>query len=100
PSQSDPALTQRDCLLVVDGVTHVSGRCLVYPMGDGGFTLNVWSRGKPARSHFAVVSLNGQGPAEASWNKDPDDSHAWDPLGNVELKDGCWVNARARICAR
>lgn len=93
-------MTDRDCLLVVDGVTHVSGRCLVYPMGDGGFTLNVWSRGKPAQSHFAVVSINGPGPADASWNKDPDDSHAWDPLGPVTPEAGCWVNTRTRICAR
>lgn len=69
-------------------------------MGDGGYTLNTWSAGKPARSHFAVVSVRNDGKADASWNADPDDDKATDPLGVVTRQDGCWTNARSRICAR
>lgn len=96
---SDPEV-QRDCLLVVDGVTRVEGRCWVYPMGDGGLTLNTWTHGKPEQSHFAVIGVTRPGVADASWNKDPNDTHAWDPLGEVTLQDGCWTNARVRVCAR
>lgn len=100
PTVPASAEVERDCLLVVDGTVHVQGRCWVYPMGDGGLTLNTWSKGKPDRSHFAVVGVTRPGVADASWNKDPDDTHAWDPLGEVTLQDGCWTNARVRICAR
>ncbi|KQS57536.1 hypothetical protein ASG17_02120 [Brevundimonas sp. Leaf363] len=100
PASASLAEVQRDCLLVVDEVAQVEGRCWVYPMGDGGLTLNTWTHGKPARSHFAVVSVTRPGVADASWNQDPDDTHAWDALGEVTLQDGCWTNARVRVCAR
>lgn len=95
-----PELAQRDCFLSVDGVVEVKGSCLVFLMGDGGYTLNTWSKGKPRQSHFAVVSINADGSADASWNADPDDDRAGDPLGRVQRVDGCWVNERARICER
>lgn len=95
-----PHAESRQCRFEVDGKHLVDGSCQVYPMGDGGYTLNTWSAGKPSRSHFAVVSMRGDGKADASWNADPDDDKAMDLLGIVTLQDGCWVNARARICAR
>jgi hypothetical protein len=67
---------------------------------DGSYTLNTWDKGKPAQSHFAVVSVTGGGAADATWNKDPDDDRAVDPLGTVRLVQGCWQNTRAKICAR
>lgn len=94
-----PTPLRQACSLTVDGQLHVQGPCLVYPFGDGGYTLNAWSDGKPRQSHFAVVTLNADGTALATWNADPDDTRAGDPLGTVRLVDGCWVNARARICA-
>ena len=110
PAPADPPATapapasgpevQRDCRLVVDGVTHVEGRCWVYPMGDGGLTLNTWTHGKPEQPHFAVVAVLRPGVANASWNNDPTDTHAWDRLGEVTLQDGCWTNARVRVCAQ
>lgn len=89
----------RDCRLEVDGRVHVNGKCEVYPMGDGGYTLNTWTSGKPRNSHFAVVAVLNDKTAEASWNADPDDSKAMDSLGVVAQQDGCWTNDRARICA-
>lgn len=97
---ASPALVRRACFLSVDGKVEVQGACLVYPVGDGGYTLNVWSKGKPRQSHFAVVSADANGTAEASWNADPDDDRAGDLLGTVRLSGGCWINDRARICAR
>jgi hypothetical protein len=92
---------KRDCYFKVDGKVRLSGSCLVYPMGaDGSYTLNTWDKGKPAQSHFAVVSVTGSGVADATWNKDPEDDRALDPLGTVRFVQGCWQNARAKICAR
>jgi len=100
PDDSISGLKTQSCFLEVDGVVHIDGPCLVYPMGDTGYTLNTWSHGKPARSHFAMIVVNGDGSGDASWNRDADDDRAGDPLGTVHLKNGCWVNDRARICAR
>ncbi|QTC92819.1 hypothetical protein [Brevundimonas goettingensis] len=83
----------------MDGKVRVDGECLVFPFGDGGYTLNAWSDGKPRQSHFAVVVRNRDGTGDATWNADPDDDRAGDPLGTVRLNDGCWVNDRARICS-
>jgi hypothetical protein len=69
-------------------------------MGDGGYTLNAWSSGKPENSLFAVVIVRSEGNGEASWNADPDDSKAMDTLGAVTFEEGCWVNKRTKICAR
>lgn len=90
----------RDCTFVVDGKTQVKGQCLVYPMGGNGYTLNTWSKGKPKQSHFAVVSANPDGTATATWNADPNDDRAGDPLGTVHFVKGCWTNKRTQICAR
>ena len=90
----------RDCYLRVDGVVRVSGRCRVFPMGEDEYTLNTWDGGKPAQPHFAVVTRNGDGTATATWNADPEDDRAMDPLGIVRRDSNCWVNERARICVR
>jgi hypothetical protein len=98
--ETPPHSAAKQCRFEVDGKTLLDGRCQVYPMGDGGYTLNTWSAGKPAQSHFAVITTRADGKADATWNADPDDDRAGDPLGTVTRKDGCWVNARTRICAR
>lgn len=98
-SETSPASSTQACYLSVDGQVRVQGPCLVFPFGDGGYTMNAWSNGKPAQSHFAVVTTNGDGAADATWNADPDDTRAADPLGTVTFADGCWSNDRARICA-
>ncbi|GAA0747048.1 hypothetical protein GCM10009075_33100 [Sphingomonas trueperi] len=98
--EAAPRSAARRCRFEVDGKTLLDGQCQVYPMGDGGYTLNTWSAGKPAQSHFAVVTTRADGMADATWNADPDDDRAGDPLGTVTRKDGCWVNQRTRICVR
>jgi hypothetical protein len=103
PASAAPATphsSPKRCTLVVDGKTLVSGRCLVYPLGDGGYTLNTWDHGKPRQPHFAQVNAQPGGTGDATWNADPTDDHALDPLGRVRLVHGCWVNRRTRICAR
>ncbi|MFC4254997.1 hypothetical protein GRI97_06140 [Altererythrobacter xixiisoli] len=92
--------TRRNCHLAVDGTVHVDGPCLVFPMGPDQYTLNTWDQGKPARSHFAMVTTDASGTTTASWNADPNDTRAGDPLGTVTKDGDCWVNTRARICAR
>lgn len=91
---------ERSCYLKVDGVVDVDGPCLVFPMGTDEYTLNTWDHGKPKRTHFAVVTKNADGTAKATWNADPDDDRALDPLGTVHKNGDCWTNDRARICVR
>ena len=98
-AETSPQSAAQTCYFAVDGQVRVQGPCLVFPFGDGGYTLNAWSDGKPKQSHFAVVTTNGDGAATATWNADPDDNRAGDPLGVVTFAEGCWTNARTRICA-
>ncbi len=99
---ANPRSTTRDCYFKVDGRVLVSGRCQVFPMGNDQYTLNTWDSGKPARSHFAVVTKDNDADATATatWNADPGDDHAMDPLGTVRRDGDCWVNERTRICVR
>lgn len=90
----------RDCHFEVDGKRLVDGPCRVFPMGKDQYTLNTWDGGKPRQSHFAVVTTQSDGRTTATWNKDADDSRAYDPLGVVTKRNGCWVNVRTRICAQ
>ncbi|TPG18493.1 hypothetical protein EAH87_10295 [Sphingomonas koreensis] len=90
----------RSCYLKVDGVVAVDGPCLVFPMGTDEYTLNTWDNGKPEHSHFAIVTKSANGTAKATWNADPNDDRAFDPLGDVRKVGECWVNERAQICAR
>ena len=91
---------QRECRFEVDGKVMVAGRCWVYPMGAGDYTLNTRDHGRPHYPHFAMVSSNGDGTANVTWNADPTDDRAFDPLGKARKRGGCWVNERVRICAR
>ncbi|WP_295219257.1 hypothetical protein [uncultured Brevundimonas sp.] len=97
-ASATPAASRKSCYLSVDGKVLLDEPCLVYPFGDGGYTMNAWSEGKPKNSHFAVVVLMADGSADATWNADPDDDKAGDRLGTVRLNGDCWINDRARIC--
>lgn len=99
-ASATPAASRKSCYLSVDGKVLLDEPCLVYPFGDGGYTMNAWSEGKPKNSHFAVVVLMADGTADATWNADPDDDKAGDRLGTVRLDGDCWINDRARICVR
>lgn len=100
PQPAPVRSTLRSCYLSVKGKVHVNGRCRVYPMGGHSYTLNSWDGGKPHRSHFAVVNETRPGRGEATWNRDPNDDRAGDPLGTVRWQRGCWVNPQVKICAR
>ena len=100
PAGAGITSSMRDCHFEVDGKRLIDGPCRVFPMGKDQYTLNTWDGGKPRQSHFAVVTTQSDGRTIATWNKDPDDSRAYDPLGVVTMRDGCWVNARTRICAQ
>ena len=91
---------QRECRLEVNGKVKVAGRCWVYPMGAGDYTLNTRDHGKPHYPHFAMVSSNGDGTADVTWNANPIDDHASDPLGKARKRGECWVNERVRVCVR
>ncbi len=93
-----PSSTMRGCYLKVDGIVHVDGPCLVFPMGKDEYTLNTWANGKPGNSHFAMVSAKPDGNGTATWNADPNDDRALDLLGTVRKDGYCWVNDRTRIC--
>lgn len=97
---ADAGSVWKRCYLAVEGKVEVNGPCRVFPLGNHGYTLNVWSGGKPRRSHFANVNAAADGTGDASWNADPNDDRALDPLGKVRWARGCWVNRRAKICAR
>ena len=71
--RSTSVANTRDCYLKVDGIVQVDNPCRVYSMPDGGNTVNIWDGGKPAKSHFAVVSAHPDGTADVTWNADPDD---------------------------
>jgi hypothetical protein len=54
-TSATPAASRKSCYLSVDGKVLLDEPCLVYPFGDGGYTMNAWSEGKPKHSHVAVV---------------------------------------------
>jgi hypothetical protein len=93
-------MRQAACFLLVDGEVYLDGPCDVFDLGQDTYTLNAWTNGKPAQSHFAQITAMADGTFAASWNADPSDNRAGDDLGNVILTDGCWVNDRVKICAR
>lgn len=99
-TESTAGSALRLCRFEVDGRVLVAGKCNVFPMGNGGYTLNTWRSGKPRDPHFAVVISEDGKKAEASWNADPDDDRAVDSLGPVLFRSGCWVNHRTKICSR
>jgi hypothetical protein len=99
PPQAPATSSVRTCYFSVDGKVRVNGRCLVFPLGGHGYTLNTWDRGKPRASHFVQVDETSPGLGIATWNRDPGDDRAGDPLGIVRWQKGCWVNSRVKICS-
>lgn len=89
------------CTLQVDGRTYLDGPCNVDLDADGSFSIG--TRDARTRSrHFAMVNRDtASGTAEGYWNgTDPRSTHAHSPLGALRREGACWVNERARVCAR
>jgi hypothetical protein len=82
-----------DCELTVRGRTFIKGVCEFRPTGRGGFQIS-------GGDYFAQVEITGKDIAEASWNENPQSTHAQAPLGVVTRKGACWTGANAVICAR
>ncbi len=82
-----------DCELTVDGTTYIDGVCQFDADPDGSFRIS-------GDEHFVYVNVTGKGVADASWNADPQSTHAQDPLGTLRRSGACWVGRRARVCAR
>lgn len=84
-----------NCLLVVEGVQLITGKCLFTPQDrDGSFQIN-GANGK----FFAMVQVESKGVGIGYWNGEPYASHAHNPLGTLHREDGCWVNDTASVCA-
>lgn len=86
------AETIRHCELVVGGKTYISGSCEFEPIGGGDFQIR---QGK----YFAYLYVGQPEPATGYWNGNPPGNKAHEPLGDLRRKEGCWVNAKARVCA-
>lgn len=82
-----------DCELVVEGDTYIDSECEFSPMGDGDFQIS-------GDDYFAQVDVESKGKAQGFWNGSKGASHAQGPLGSLQLKGGCWVGAKAKICAK
>lgn len=93
PATAQTATRPAQCELTVDGKRRIAGVCQYRPTGGGGFQIS-------AGDYFAYLSVVGPSLAEASWNGSDRASHAQVPLGQLRRDGACWINRRARICAR
>lgn len=82
-----------DCKLVIEGKAYIDGVCDFDVDKDGSFEIS-------AGDYFAYVNLTGKDRAEASWNADPQSTHAQTQLGVLSRKGACWVGRAVEICAR
>lgn len=86
------------CTLQVDGRTYLDGPCNIDVQDGGSFSIGT---GRTDRSRFfAYVALDPDGTAQGHWNGTGGGSHAHDGLGQLRRQGACWVNGRARVCAR
>ena len=87
------------CTLRVDGRTYLEGPCNVDIGSGGSFSIGA---GENTRSrYFAYVNIDkATGIAQGYWNGVEAESHAHDDLGQLTREGACWVNNRARVCAR
>ena len=92
------------CSLVVDGQTYVErrGDCPIWMAGDGSgaFWINT-DRDSYLGEYFAEIVPAGDGTAQGHWTAERGATHAQAFLGeDFRLQGGgCWVGARARVCA-
>ena len=97
-STKDPNVTKPGrCLLEVDGVKYISGRCNItfIEKGTGSFEIEEIRKGG---FYFAQVLIDSDG-ARGYWNGERAATHAHNSLGVLERDGACWTNDRARICA-
>lgn len=99
----EPYSYRGSCKLVVDGTTYfdIQKTCPIYAFNSEPDTLIVNSDGESELGeYFAYLNLKEDGTAIGSWNAQKGAPNASVVLGeDFTLKDGCWSNARATICA-
>lgn len=99
---SVPAQTKKGkCLLVVDGKTHISGKCRIVMdfENDGGGSFEILEIRKGRGQYFAQVLVSGRDAAVGYWNGERLATHAHSQLGDLKRDGACWKNERARVCA-
>ena len=80
------------CLLQVNGKKYIDGTCKYSADKDGSFRLY-------GKQYFVYLNVFEKGKAGASWNADPQSTHAQAPLGELKQKGACWTNKTTKICA-
>ncbi len=78
PGAASAAQRPVACKLVVKGKTYLDGVCQFEADKDGSFRIF-------GKDYFAYVNVFGK-TAEASWNADPQSTHAQAPLGKLTRK--------------
>ena len=82
-----------ECVLKVDGKTHIDGPCAIL-LGKTGY-FGVYGL---TNDYFSFVSPSN-GIGDGSWNGVEQESHAHEDLGTLVRDGGCWSNRRATVCA-
>ncbi|PTV97701.1 hypothetical protein C8J27_101819 [Rhodobacter aestuarii] len=101
---AQPYVLNGTCKLIVDGWTYVdmNGNCPIWMANDGtgSFWINT-NRDTYLGDFFAEIVPSGNGFASGHWNAQAGATHAQAPLGEDfrQVGGGCWVNARATVCA-
>ena len=94
------------CLLQVDGVKYIDGKCEFSADADGSFSISSIKKADtrigPIPEYYAMVNVYEPGVASGSWNGEPFASHAHSNFGELRRSTSdraCWENEKARICA-
>ena len=97
---TDAAAKIGQCTLRVDGHTYLDGPCNI-DLGTGGSFSIGTGNARTGSRYFAYVNRDpDSGIADGYWNGAPGSTHAHDPLGTLRREGACWMNERARVCAR
>lgn len=94
------------CLLQVDGVKYLDGRCEFSADADGSFSIGSLKKADtrigPIPEYYAMVNIDAPGVASGAWNGEPYASHAHNNFGELRRSErhrACWENQTARVCA-
>lgn len=99
----EPYVIYGSCKLIVDDrkVIDIRSGCPIWMVNDGTGAFWINTDRNSVSDYFAELVPQGDGTATGHWNGMPGALHAQALLGeDFRLgKNGCWRNARARICA-
>ena len=86
------------CFLQVDGKTYLNRPCSVEYDADGSLRMG-FGTDRSFKFFAYVVPEENAGTATGWWNGSDGWDKAQTALGTLELRDGCWVNEHAKVCA-